>query len=93
MAAPAVQAGVPLLVDTLREQILAGLGSPTPHCNPNATLRCGLAALSSGLGQLDSGSHQFADGAGQLSDGLSTASSGSHRLAGGLSRPATARLC
>jgi putative membrane protein len=83
-AALAVKAGVPLLVDTLREQILSGLGTPAPGCDPNTTLRCGVAALSSGLGQLDSGSHQLADGAGQLSDGLSTASSGSHRLAGGL---------
>jgi putative membrane protein len=76
-AALAVQAGVPLLVDSLRAQILSGLGAPAPGCNPNKTLRCGAAALANGLGQLDAGSHQ-------LSDGLDTASSGSSKLADGL---------
>jgi putative membrane protein len=76
-AALAVRGGVPLLVNTLRQQILAGLGSPTPGCDPTKTLRCGAAALADGLGQLDSGAHQ-------LSDGLTTAADGSGRLAGGL---------
>jgi putative membrane protein len=76
-AALAVHAGVPLLVDSLRQQILAGLGAPGPGCDPTKTLRCGAAALADGLGQLDTGSHQ-------LSDGLDTASSGSHQLADGL---------
>src|SRR5262249_20915916 len=76
-AALAVQAGVPLLVDSLRAQLLGGLGSPTPGCTPNKPLRCGAAALANGLGQLDAGSHQ-------LSDGLGTAASGSQQLAGGL---------
>lgn len=97
-AALAVQAGVPLLVDALRQQILSGLGAPTPGCDPTKTLRCGAAALSSGLGQLDAGTQQLAGGTGkaldgsaklangahQLSDGLSTAASGSGELAGGL---------
>jgi putative membrane protein len=83
-AALAVKGGVPLLVDTLRQQILAGLGSPTPGCDPTKTLRCGAAALADGLGQLDDGSHQLADGANQLSDGLDTAASGSGQLADGL---------
>ncbi len=76
-AALAVRGGVPLLVDTLRQQILAGLGAPTPGCDPTKTLRCGAAALADGLGQLDSGAHQ-------LSDGLTTAADGSGRLADGL---------
>lgn len=76
-AALAVKAGVPLLVDSLRQQILAGLGTPAPGCDPTKTLRCGAAALSDGLGQLDSGAHQ-------LSDGLNTAASGSDQLADGL---------
>lgn len=97
-AALAVKGGVPLLVDTLRAQILDGLGAPTPGCDPTKTLRCGAAALADGLGQLDSGSHQLADGTGQaldgsaqladgahqLSDGLSTAAAGSHQLAEGM---------
>jgi putative membrane protein len=76
-AALAVRGGVPLLVDTLRAQILAGLGSPTPGCDPTKTLRCGAAALADGLGQLDTGAHQ-------LSDGLTTAADGTGRLADGL---------
>jgi putative membrane protein len=76
-AALAVHGGIPLLVDSLREQILAGLGSPTPGCDPTKTLRCGAAALADGLGQLDSGAHQ-------LSDGLDTAADGTGRLADGL---------
>ena len=76
-AALAVQAGVPLLVDSLRGQILAGLGTPGPGCDPTKTLRCGAAALESGLGRLDAGAHQ-------LSDGLTTAGSGSDQLADGL---------
>jgi putative membrane protein len=97
-AALAVQGGVPLLVDSLRQQILAGLGTPGPGCDPTKTLRCGAAALADGLGQLDGGSHQLADGtsqaldgsaqladgAHQLSDGLSTAAAGSHQLAEGM---------
>ncbi|HET7072205.1 MAG TPA: hypothetical protein VFI40_15375, partial [Nocardioides sp.] len=47
-AALAVQAGIPLLVDSLREQILAGLGTPGPGCDPTKTLRCGAAALADG---------------------------------------------
>jgi putative membrane protein len=99
-AALAVRGGIPLLVDSLRQQILAGLGSPTPGCDPTKTLRCGAAALAGGLGQLDAGTHKLADGTGQaldgsaqladgahqLSDGLSTAAAGSNRLAGGLQR-------
>jgi putative membrane protein len=76
-AALAVQAGIPQLVDSLRAQILAGLGTPGPGCDPTKTLRCGAAALASGLGRLDAGAHQ-------LSDGLATAGSGSDQLAGGL---------
>jgi putative membrane protein len=76
-AALAVRGGIPLLVDSLRQQILAGLGSPTPGCDPTKTLRCGAAALADGLGQLDSGAHQ-------LSDGLNTAADGSGRLADGM---------
>jgi putative membrane protein len=76
-AALAVRGGVPLLVDTLREQILSGLGSATPGCDPTKTLRCGATALSNGLGQLDAG-------ADQLSTGLDTAASGSGQLANGL---------
>ncbi|HET9841223.1 MAG TPA: hypothetical protein VFQ01_04380, partial [Nocardioides sp.] len=76
-AALAVQAGIPLLVDSLREQILAGLGTPGPGCDPTKTLRCGAAALADGLGRLDAGAHQ-------LSDGLTTAGSGSDQLANGL---------
>jgi putative membrane protein len=97
-AALAVQAGVPVLVDSLRQQILSGLGAPTPGCDPTKTLRCGAAALSNGLGQLDAGTQQLAGGTGkaldgsaqlangahQLSDGLNTAASGSGELAGGL---------
>jgi putative membrane protein len=76
-AALAIRGGVPLLVDTLRQQILAGLGSPTAGCDPTKTLRCGATALSAGLGKLDTGAHQ-------LSDGLNTAASGSGQLADGL---------
>jgi putative membrane protein len=76
-AALAVHGGIPLLVDSLRAQILGGLGSPTPGCDPTKTLRCGAAALADGLGQLDSGAHQ-------LSDGLTTAADGTGRLADGL---------
>jgi putative membrane protein len=76
-AALAVHGGIPLLVDNLRAQILAGLGSPTPGCDPTKTLRCGAAALADGLGQLDDGAHQ-------LSDGLTTAADGTSRLADGL---------
>jgi putative membrane protein len=97
-AALAVKGGIPLLVDSLRQQILAGLGTPTPGCDPTKTLRCGATALAGGLGRLDGGSHQLADGtsqalngsarladgAHQLSDGLSTASAGTGRLADGL---------
>jgi putative membrane protein len=97
-AALAVQAGVPLLVDSLRAEILAGLGAPTPGCDPTKTLRCGADALSDGLGQLDSGAHQLSggtakaldgsaqldDGAHQLSEGLDTAAGGSTQLADGL---------
>jgi putative membrane protein len=97
-AALAVQGGVPLLVDSLRQEILAGLGTPSPGCDPTKTLRCGAAALADGLGQLDGGSHQLADGtsqaldgsaqladgAHQLSDGLSSAAAGSHQLAEGM---------
>lgn len=89
-AALAVRGGVPLLVETLRQQILAGLGSPTPGCDPTKTLRCGAAALADGLGQLDSGAHQLsdglstaADGSGQLADGMQQARDGAPRLESG----------
>ena len=89
-AALAVRGGVPLLVDTLRQQILAGLGSPTPGCDPTKTLRCGASALSSGLGQLDDGAHQLsdglntaADGSGQLADGMQQARDGAPKLKNG----------
>jgi len=89
-AALAVQGGIPLLVDTLRQQILAGLGSPDPGCDPTKTLRCGAAALADGLGQLDSGAHQLsdglntaADGSGQLADGMQQARDGAPRLQSG----------
>ncbi len=101
-AALAVQAGVPVLVSSLQQQVLAGLGAPTPGCDPTQTLRCGAAALTGGLGQLDSGaqqlaggtskaadgSSQLAAGANQLSDGLNTASSGSTQLADGTQQAA-----
>jgi putative membrane protein len=97
-AALAVRGGVPLLVDSLRQEILSGLGTPAPGCDPTKTLRCGAAALANGLGRLDGGtrkladgtsqaldgSAQLADGAHQLSDGLSTAAAGSHQLAEGM---------
>ena len=92
-AALAVRGGVPLLVDSLRQQILAGLGSPTPGCDPTKTLRCGAAALTDGLGQLDSGAHQLsdglntaADGSGQLSDGLQQARNGAPQLEDGANK-------
>jgi putative membrane protein len=88
-AALAVKAGVPLLVDALRSQILAGLGAPTPNCDPTKTLRCGAAALSSGLSQLDGGSHQLAGGTGKALDGSAQLADGAHQLSGGLDSAAT----
>ncbi len=87
-AALAVQAGIPLLVSSLQQQLLAGLGSPTAGCNPTKTLRCGAAALSDGLGKLDDGSQQLSTGAQQLSTGLGTAASGSTQLADGTQQAA-----
>ncbi|MGC4112487.1 MAG: hypothetical protein QM747_19110 [Nocardioides sp.] len=89
-AALAVQAGIPLLVNTLREQILAGLGTPGPRCDPTKTLRCGAAALAAGLSQLDGGAHQLSDGldsaatgSGQLADGMQQARDGAPKLKNG----------
>ena len=93
-AALAVQGGIPQLVDALRAQILAGLGAPTPGCDPTKTLRCGAAALSDGLGQLDGGTHQLADGTGKALDGSAQLADGAHQLSDGLSTAAagTGRL-
>lgn len=86
--AQALRAGVPLLVDTLTNQIsdqlLAGIGTPTPGCNPKKTLRCGAAALSDGVDQLAAGAGQLDAGAGQLSAGLGQLDAGAGKLSGGL---------
>jgi putative membrane protein len=96
--------GIPQLVagitDSIRTELIAGIGVPKPGCDPTSTLRCAAEALADGGGQLtagidklvegvtllNDGGGQLADGAGQLADGLGTAADGSERLADGLSQ-------
>ena len=94
--------GIPQLVagitEGVRAELLTGIGSPKPGCDPTATLRCAADALADGGGQLtdgidqlvegvtllNDGGGQLADGAGRLADGLGEAADGSERLAAGL---------
>lgn len=89
--------GLPGMVNQIttgvRDQLEAGLGSPTKNCDPDdpQTLRCGAGALVAGtdklaaaVPQLTSGVDQLDAGAGQLSDGLGQADDGAHQLASGL---------
>ena len=96
--------GIPQLVagitEGIRAELIAGIGVPTPGCDPTKTLRCAAVALADGGGQLtdgidqlvagvtllSDGGGQLADGAGQLADGLGTAADGSERLADGLAQ-------
>lgn len=102
-----VAGGVPTLVDSLtaqiRDQLSAGLGTPTKGCDPTKTLRCGAAALvaggeqlkaaapqlASGVGQLAAGGQQLATGANQLSAGIGQVDGGAHQLASGLGSAAS----
>jgi putative membrane protein len=102
LVASQLKTDLPGMVDQIttgvRDQLLAGLGTPTKGCDPTKTLRCGAAALASGgqqladaVPQLTSGVNQLADGsqklstgAGQLSAGLGQADDGAHQLASGL---------
>lgn len=84
----ALLAGLPVLVDTLTnkisQQLLAGIGTPTPGCNPKKTLRCGAAALTDGTDQLVAGAKKLDAGAGQLSTGLGQIDTGAGKLSNGL---------
>ena len=86
-----------MLVDTLTNNIsselLAGIGAPTPGCDPTKTLRCGAAALSDGVDQvvdgvdqLNAGGLQLADGAGRLDAGLGQLDDGAGQLSDGVGK-------
>ncbi|HET6168416.1 MAG TPA: hypothetical protein VFE07_16415 [Marmoricola sp.] len=98
----AVQGGIPQLVQalttTIRDTLLASIGTGADGCDPTTTLQCGANALSAGtaqlaagvtqlvggLGQLSSGGKQLSSGAGDLADGLSQIDDGANDLADGL---------
>jgi putative membrane protein len=97
-----IKAGIPVLMSTvlnqIRGQLLASIGSGAAGCDPTKTLQCGANALSegteqlaagvtqlvSGLSQLDDGGAQLAAGAGDLADGLGQIDGGAKDLANGL---------
>lgn len=86
-----IQAGVPTLVGEItsgiRTELLAGIGTPTGVCDPDApTLLCGAGALTDGGQQLAAGVSKLADGVVQLSEGGSQLSAGAEELAAGLTR-------
>ena len=101
-----VSAGVPVLVEAIlaniEAELLANIGRPTPDCDPEATLRCGAAALVDGGGELTAGVDKLvagvtklsdggallADGAGELSDGLGRLDAGAGKLADGTAEAA-----
>ncbi len=87
-AAQAAQAGVPLLVDKLTQnissEILKGLGQPTKGCDPTETLRCAAGALSGGGGDLVAGVNKLVAGVDKLNAGGSQLSAGAGELAAGL---------
>ncbi len=96
--------GIPQLVagitQSIRAELIAGIGVPKPGCDPTKTLRCAAVALADGGDQLTDGINQLvegvtllsdgggqlADGADQLADGLGDAADGSERLAEGLAQ-------
>jgi putative membrane protein len=98
----AVQGGIPLLVQgitsSIRDTLLANIGTGAAGCDPTKTLQCGANALSAGtqqladgvsqlvagLGQLSTGGSQLAGGAGDLADGLGQIDDGANDLADGL---------
>jgi len=90
-----VKAGIPALVDAILANIestlLASIGTPTPGCNPTATLRCASAALTAGAAELAAGTRELnasvgplASGVNQLADGGSQVAAGSAQLADGV---------
>lgn len=97
-----IKAGIPILISAIlnqiRGQLLAAIGTGAAGCDPTKTLQCGANALTSGtqqladgvsqlvagLGQLSSGGSQLASGAGDLADGLGQIDSGANDLANGL---------
>jgi putative membrane protein len=101
-----VKAGVPQLVDALtanlRQELLAGIGTPTKGCDPEKTLRCAAAALADGGGELtdgidtlvagvtklNTGGAQLAAGAGDLSAGLGQLDDGAGQLSDGAAEAA-----
>jgi len=84
----AVQGGIPQLVDGIAAEIsrtlLSSIGTPTPGCNPQATLRCASAALVNGQGELNDGVKQLVEGVSQLQAGGVQLSGGAADLASGL---------
>jgi putative membrane protein len=84
----AVQGGIPLLVQgittSIRDTLLANIGTGAAGCDPTRTLQCGANALSAGTQQLADGVNQLAAGLGQLSTGGARLASGAGDLADGL---------
>ena len=69
-----IKAGVPVLIDTLTNQIAgtlsAGISVPGTGCDPaKPTLLCGAGQLVDGTGELKAGTTKLAAGAGQLDAG------------------------
>ncbi len=63
------QYGLPALVDgitnSISAELLAGIGTPTANCDPEATLRCAAAALADGGGELTAGVDKLVAGVNQ----------------------------
>lgn len=103
----AVQGGIPQLVqalsESIRDTLLANIGTGAAGCDPTKTLQCGANALADGTNQLsagvvelvkglallDDGGLQLSAGAGDLADGLGLIDGGANELADGLGDAAT----
>ena len=82
------QYGVPALVagitDSISAELLTGIGTPTAGCDPEATLRCGAAALVAGGGDLTAGVDKLVAGVTKLNDGGALLAGGADELSSGL---------
>ena len=82
------QYGVPALVagitDSISAELLTGIGAPTAGCDPEATLRCGAAALVAGGGDLTAGVDKLVAGVTKLNDGGALLAGGADELSSGL---------
>jgi putative membrane protein len=82
-----VRAGIPALVEALlfsiEDSLKAALGTPSPGCDPTATLRCASAALTQGAGALAEGTEELDAAAPALGDGVQRLADGGAQLADG----------